>query len=174
MEVDVKQAEPKKTRIPYRSISFMAQSGKHAMKLGVRKGVSKAATKVSPPLIVIDAVISVVDCISSFIELAKARTVRDGLRREVGMLTEKLAVQRDKLRDDLDVAKRQLDKRAEQKEIIAELVKECQLLFSESMKAFHILRTADLPNLGELNELEDEVIERWRALKHTLELYQQA
>ena len=174
MEVDPKNLAPEKGRIPYRALSFMAESGKHAMKLGVRKGVSKAATKASGPLIVLEAIGSVIDCISSFIELARAREIRDGLRQENPLLIEKLATQRDQLRDDLDLAMEQLNKRSEQRETIARLVKECQRLFSESMNAFYEVRTADLPDLDRLAKLEDQITDRWEAVKYTLQLYQQA
>lgn len=174
MEVNPEKLASKQTRIPYRAISFMAESGKQAAKLGVRKGLSKTAAKVSGPLIVLEAIGSVIDCISSFIELSRAREVRKGLQKENPLLIKKLATERDQLRDNLDVAKKKLTTSSKKRETIAKLVKECQSLFSMSMEAFHAVRTADLPDLDRLAEIEDQVIDRWNAFKHTLELYQRS
>jgi hypothetical protein len=150
----------------------MTQSAKLASEHGLRKGMAKAATKVNPALMVADAVLSVADCIHSFIQLAEAREIRDCLARENPLLIKKLAAQRQELVEQVEVARKQLDIERQRREALAGLVKTCQELFSKTMKLFTEARSADLPQLDELDKLEDRLFEDWHALKGALAFYQ--
>ena len=164
--------KPVATHVPYRSIQFMAQSGKLAAEHGLRKGMAKAAAKANPALLVVDTVLSIADCIHSFIQLAEAREIRDSLARENRLLVEKLKTQRQELVEQVEVARKKLDIHRERREALAGLVKTCQELFSETMKLFTEARSADLPQLEKLEMLEDRLHEDWCQLKRALNVYQ--
>lgn len=173
MDTEPEFEDPGSTRIPYRSVRFMAQSGKMAAKMGVRKGVREAAKKANPALMVIDAAISVVDCVKSFIELSKAREIRDNLRRENKLLIDKLEAQREELESNIEVAREKVEAYADRQEVIAELVRECQQIFSQSMEAFTQIRGESLPDLHQLEKQEKQLLNDWKALKDALKLYQE-
>lgn len=160
------------TYAPHRAIRFMANTGKYAAKMGVKKGVSKAASKVNPTLLVVEAAISVVDCVKSFIDLAKAREIRDNLSRENDLLIEELATKREALEENIATAREKVEEHKKRKEVLADLVKECQDIFSESMTAFSRIRAQNLPELDQLARREQDLISSWESMKRALELYQ--
>lgn len=171
-ETDLENLDIGSTHTPYRAIRFMANTGKYAAKMGVKKGVSKAASKANPALLIVEAAISVADCVKSFIDLAKAREIRDNLSRENDLLIEELATKREALEENIVTAREKVEEHKKRKEVLADLVRECQEIFSESMTAFSRIRAQNLPELDQLARRERDLIDSWEKMKRALELYQ--
>lgn len=159
-------------RIPYRAVGFLAQTGRAVARHGVRRGIGQAAAKVAPPLLLIEAAVSVVGAIGSFLDLAAARERRDALRQLNPLLQEQLRASRKVLEGEIAIAREELAQVGRSREIIARLVHSCRQAFSLAMRACRDLVVSDVPDLDAIERSQEALELAWRDVRSALQAYQ--
>ena len=133
--------------VPRHALTLMASSAKLAAKHGLKKGLSKAAAKANPALMVIEAAVSVAEAVNSYLQLRKAREHRDGLQRLIPHEEERLRLERQQLAEQLDLAKEEIAQKKDIQRRLGELVLACGRACRTTWTELHAIRNSDLPDL---------------------------
>jgi hypothetical protein len=150
----------------------MARTAVAVGRHGVTKGVAKAAAKVSPPMLVIEAAVAVVGAVGSFIDLASARAERDALRTLNAKLVEQLQLQRTELAGAIENAREALDQDRELREALEKVVALCRDAFSAAMRLCTAELARDLPDFSTVERNQERLVEAWGQLQRALRAYQ--
>ena len=156
---------------PRHALTLMANSAKLAAKHGLKKGLSKAAAKANPTLMIIEAAEAVIKAANSYLQLRKAKEHRDGLRRLIPHEEERLRIERQQLAEQLDLAKTEITQKKDIQRRLGELVlacgKTCRTIWTE----LHAIRNSDLPDLEEFDAHLCTLENAWSDLQHALQNY---
>lgn len=159
--------------IPKHALTFMASAARLATQHGLKAGVTKAAGKVNPTLMVIEAAVSVLEAINSYLKLRKARAHRDGLRQVLNHEEERLRLERDKLSDQLDLAKSEIDQRQRIQRRLGELVFACAQACRSIWSELYAIRSADIPDIEAFETEVAKLEDAWGQLQRALSYYNQ-
>jgi hypothetical protein len=160
-------------KIPKRALSLMANTAKAVSKYGFKKGVSKAASKANPALLVIEAGISVLSAVSSFFDYNAAVKERGGLATVNVTLDERLRLDREVFEKEIENIKGKLKNKKEIHGILIRVVKICQEGFSEAMTIYQEMVNTDIPDLEKIEDYNEKLEEAWQRLSLALEQYQE-
>ena len=149
----------------------MASTAKMAIRHGLKRGVTKAAAKANPILMVLEAASSVLEAVDSCLQFCKAREHRDGLRGIIPEEQEKLRLEREKLSEELDLAKTELNASDEIRKRLGRLTLSCASAYGAVWDELHAIRTAELPDIDGFERRLDNLDESWRQFKAALEYY---
>jgi len=158
-------------KIPKRALSLMANTAKAMTKHGFKKGISKAATKANPALLVIEAGISILGAVSSFFDYNAAVKERNGIATVNATLEERLRLEREVFEKEIENIKGKLKNKKEIHGIIVRVVKTCQEGFSQAMIIYQEMVNADLPDLEKIEDYNEKLEEAWQRLCFALEQY---
>lgn len=162
------------TRVPRHALTFMASSAKLAVKHGLKKGLTKAASKVNPALLVIEAAVSVAEAVNSYLKLRRAREHRDGLRSFIPHEEERLRLERQQLYKQLDIAQEEIDQKKEMQRRLGELVLVCGKACKTTWTELHAIRSSDLPDLEAFDRQLEMLESAWSDLRHAIENYNES
>ncbi len=157
--------------VPRHALTLMASSAKLAAKHGLKKGLSKAAAKANPALMVIEAAVSVAEAVNSYLELRKAREHRDGLQRLIPHEEERLHLERQQLAEQLDLAKEEIAQKKDIQRRLGELVLECGRVCRTTWTELYAIRKSDLPDLEAFDKHLRTLEDAWSDLQHALQNY---
>ncbi|MCB9610828.1 MAG: hypothetical protein H6722_00010 [Sandaracinus sp.] len=158
-------------RVPRHALTFMRTAAKLATKHGLKKGLAEAAAKANPALMVLEAAVSVADAVNSYLKLREAREHRDGLRRLLPHEADRLQLERDKLENELELAKAQIDQRARVQGRLGALVLACSSAYSAAWKELQAIRSSDLPDIEAFDRKLEGLDESWEQLRRALANY---
>lgn len=159
------------THVPRHALTFMASSAQLAAKHGLKKGLTRAAAKTNPALLVIEATVSVAEAVNSYLKLRSAREHRDGLRKIIPHEEKRLRLERQKLRVQLDLANEEIAQRKEIQRTLGELVLVCSQVLRTIWDELHAIRSSYLPDLEAFDSQLELLEKAWRDLGHALENY---
>lgn len=159
------------THIPRHALTFMASCAQLAAKHGLRKGLTRAAAKANPTLLVIEATVSVAEAVNSYLKLRTTREHRDGLRKIIPREERRLRLERQKLYKQLDLAKEEIAQKKEIQRTLGELVLVCSQVYRMTWAELHTIRSSDLPDLEAFNSQLQSLEGAWTDLYHALENY---
>ena len=159
------------TRVPRHALIFMESSARLAAKHGLKKGLMRASAKANPALLAIEAVVSVADAVSSYLNLRAAREHRDGLRKIIPHEEERLRLERQQLGEQLDLAKEAIEQRKDIQERLGKLTLACAQTLNTIWIELHAIRSSDLPNLEAFDSQLQSLESAWDDLSHVLENY---
>ena len=157
-----------KQRIPKQSLRFIGQATVLASKHGLRKGLTKAAAKANPVLIVLDAAISVAKLYYFIYQDAKMLKQKETLRKELKQLLKQLQAERDKLQTDIDAQLDNIKLRQEQKEIIRSSI---DIIRQEIPKAMQHLGQLKQEHPEDLTSIETHEKELYRNIQRFSEAF---
>lgn len=157
--------------VPRHAFTFMANSARLAAKYGLRKGLTKAAAKANPALLVIEATVSVAEAVNSYLKLRTARENRDSLGKIIPHEENRLRLERQKLRVQLDLAHEEIDQRKEIQRVLGELVLVCSQILRTTWDELSAIRSSDLPDLEAFDSQLQSLERAWTGLYHALENY---
>jgi hypothetical protein len=158
-------------RPPRHALTFMASSAKLAMRHGLKKGMTKAVAKANPALLVIEAAVSVAEAVHSYLKLRKAREHRDGLIRILPHEEERLRLERQKLADELEMAKKEIEQHGQIQQRLGELTLACASTCRTTWAEIHAIRTFELPDIDAFERKIEKLEDAWEQLKHALANY---
>lgn len=161
-------------RIPRHALTFMGSSARLAVKHGLKKGLTRAASKANPALLVIEAVVSVAEAVDSYLNLSRAREHRDGLRRFIPHEEERLRLEREQLAEQLDLAKEEIALKKDMQRRLGELVLVCASTCKLAWAELHAIRSSDLPDLEAFDRQLDMLDSAWSDLRHALGNYNES
>ena len=156
---------------PKYALTFMASTTKLAVQHGLKRGISKAAARANPALLVLEAVGSVAEAVNSYLKLRQAREYRDGLRQILPYEEELLQLEREKLREELEMARTAIDQRREIQGRLGTLTLVCASVYSKTWKELHAIRTAELPDIEAFEHKIEDLEDAWHQLRHALANY---
>ena len=159
-------------RIPYRALRVVGQSGRAVATHGVKKGIGKLAAKAAPPLLILEAVTSVLGAVNSFIDLAAVRKHRDSLQQSNPLLGQRLETERKVLSEQVVLAKQRLEQQERVQQVLAELVRGSQETFRAAISLYDALLDQDLPDLGSIDEAREQLEDAWGQVLRAIEVYQ--
>lgn len=162
------------TQIPKQALSLLANTAVLASKHGLKQGMAKAAAKVNPALLVLEAAVSVAGAVNSYLELKEARVRRDGLAELLPYEEQKLKAERDRLQSNIDMAKRDIAQKVKVQERLGSLVLACSSAYRTAWDEIHAIRSSDLPNIEDFDAQLIELESVWSQLKHALYNYNEA
>ena len=154
--------------VPRHALTFAASAARFAVKHGLKKGLVKAGAKVNPALLVIEAVISVADAVNSYLKLREARERRDGLQRLIPHEEERLRVERQKLSEELEIAKKEIDQKKRVQRRLGELVLACGRACNTAWSELHAIRESDLPDLDAFEQQQELLEGAWSDVRVAL------
>ncbi|SAK99986.1 hypothetical protein AWB78_05865 [Caballeronia calidae] len=157
---------------PRHALTFMATAGRMATRYGLKKGLSRAAAKANPVLMVIEAAASVAEAVQSYLTLREAQAHRDGLRELIPHEAERLRLEREALKTQIDNARAELDSRIEVQKRIGELVLTCSAAVSTAWSELNAIRSADLPDIEAFDRKLDELDAANQQFRHAIAIYQ--
>jgi len=149
----------------------MASSAKLATRHGLKKGLTKAAAKANPPLLVIEAAVSVAEAVNSYLKLRAAREHRYNLRRLIPHEEERLQLEHKQLAEQLDLAKEEIIQKKEIQRRLGELVLVCGRACRTTWTELHAIRLSDLPDLEAFDSQLRSLENAWTDLRRALENY---
>jgi hypothetical protein len=155
--------------VPRHALTLMANSANLAAKHGLKKGLSKAASKTNPALLVIEAAVSVAEAVNSYLQLRKAREHRDGLQRLIPHEEERLRLERQHLEEQLDLAKKEIAQNKDIQRRLGELVLACGRACRTTWTELHAIRASDLPDLENFDTQLRTLEGAWSDLQHALQ-----
>lgn len=159
------------TRIPHQAISFTVHAAKLAARHGLKAGLKKAAARVNPVLLVLDSAASVLDAANSWLKLRAARERRDGLERVIEKDKSRLAIERTRLKEELDLAREALGQDRALRERIGRLVLACAKTVQAITEEMAVLRKADLPDVERFESLSRDMQSSWDQMQAALGHY---
>ena len=157
--------------VPRDSLTFMASTATLAIRHGLKKGITKAVAKANPTLMVVEAASSVFKAVDSWLQFRKAREHRDGLRRIIPEEEERLRLEREKLSEELDLAKAEIDANDEIRKRLGRLTLACASAYRAVWDELHAIRTSELPDVDAFERRIDKLDESWRQFKAALDYY---
>lgn len=157
--------------ISRRSLTFAANTASYATKFGLKKGAQKAATKVNPTLLVIEAGISVANAVQSFYQVKEAKAVRDGLEDYIPKVKKRLEVERKALIEQAKILKAELELKKEQQAEITKFVLLTMQFYSDAASEIKKVKDSDIIDAKELDQKEKELAKQWRSFQKALRIY---
>ena len=157
--------------ISRRSLTFASNTARYATKFGLKKGAQKAATKVNPTLLVIEAGISVANAVQSFYQLKEAKAVRDGLEDYIPKVKKRLEVERKALIEQAKILKAELDLKKEKQAEITKFVLLTVQFYSDAVSEVEKIRGLDIIDEKELDRAEKDLEKQWRIFQKALRVY---
>lgn len=155
--------------VPRHALTLMASSAKLAAKHGLKRGLSKAAAKANPALMVIEAAGSVAEAVNSYLQLRKAREHQEGLQRIIPYEEERLRLERQQFAEQLDLAKEEIAQKGDIQRRLGELVLACGRACSTTWNELHAIRASDLPDLEAFDHQLRTLENAWSDLQHALQ-----
>ena len=159
------------TRVPKHALTFMASSANLAAKHGLKKVLTRAPAKANPTLLAIEAVVSVADAVDSYLQLRAARKRRDGLQRFIPLEEERLRIEHQKLREQLDLAKEEIKQKQDIQKRIGELTLACSRVCRMAWDELEAIRSSELPDLEAFDSQLQSLENAWTDLCHALKNY---
>lgn len=159
------------TRVPRHALIFMESSARLAAKHGLKKGLMRASAKANPALLAIEAAVSVADAVSSYLNLRAAREHRDGLQRLLPYEEERLQLERQQLKEQLDLAKEAIDQRKDIQERLGKLTLACSRVCRMIWDELEAIRSSDLPDLESFDRQLQSLEGAWTDFRHGLKNY---
>ncbi len=157
------------TRVPRHALVFMASSAKLAAKHGLKKGLTRVPA--NPTLLAIEAVVSVADAVSSYLNLRAAREHRDGLQKVIPYEEERLRLERKQLREQLNLAKEAIKQRKDIQRRIGELALACSRVCRTTWDELEAIRSSELPDLEAFDSQLQSLENAWTDFCHVLKNY---
>ena len=157
---------------PRQALRFVGQAAVLAYKHGLKRGLGKAAAKANPTMMAYEAAYSVLDAVGSYLELREARVVRDGLRKEMASIDERLRLERLALFESLRMAEEQSAQAQEERQILAQIAVDCNAVVSKTLHALNEASSEDLPDLDAIDEIALQLTRSYHQLQDALALYQ--
>lgn len=155
-------------RVPTKAITFMVHTANLAGKYGLKKAATKAAVKVNPAFMVIEAAISVADAVNSYLKLKNARARRDGLRGFIPLESERLRLEREDLLEQISLAQEQIGDKVEIQKRLALLALACGKVVRSSWDELYAIRKADLPDFQQFDDKLADLENVWVDFKRAL------
>lgn len=143
------------------------------MKYGLKEGVGRAAAKMNPVLMVIEAAASVAEAVNSYLKLREAQAHRDGLQQLIPHDAEKLRLERAALNEELALAKAEIDQQMQVQQRIGALALACSSALSTAWSELEAIRSSELPDIEAFDRNLDEVDTAWQQFRHALSLYRE-
>ncbi len=156
---------------PKYALTFMASTTKLAVQHGLKRGISKAAARANPALLVLEAVGSMAEAVNSYLQLRQRREYRDGLRLILPYEEERLQLEREKLCEELEMARTAVDQRREIQRRLGTLTLVCASVYSKTWEKLHAIRTAELPDIEAFEHKLEDLEDAWHQLRHALANY---
>ena len=160
--------------VPRQALTLMGSSAKLAVKHGLKKGMTRAAAKANPALLVIEAAVSVGEAVDSFLKLKQAKEHRDGLRKVIPHEEERLRLEREQLAVQLEVATEEVNQKKDMQSRLGELVLVCAKTCSLEWTELHAIRSSDLPDLEAFDKHLEMLDTAWSDLRHALNNYNES
>lgn len=157
--------------IPRHALSLLANTANLARKYGLKKGMSKAAARVNPALLLLEAAVSVAGAVDSYVKLKEQRAHRDGLTRFIPYEEKRLKIEREKLKEQIALAKRELDNKIKVQQALGELVLVCSAVYRAAWNELHKIRNSDLPDIEAFDEQLIVLEDVWSDLHLALQNY---
>jgi hypothetical protein len=161
-------------RIPRHALTFMGNSARLAVKHGLKKGLTRAASKANPALLVIEAVVSVAEAVDSFLKLSRAKEHRDGLLRIIPHEEERLRLERCQLSEQLELAKEDIAQKMDTQRMLGKLVLVCANTCRLAWVELHAIRSSDLPDIEAFDRQLEMLDSAWSDLRHALGNYNES
>ena len=159
--------------IPHQALSFGLKAGKLALSHGLKAGIAKAAAKLNPVTIVLEAAFSVLDAVDSWMKLKASCAHRDGLRALLPKHEEAMRLEREKLATELTLAQKELQQEMAIRDRIGRINLICARLCGESIKEMLAIRRQQLPDVDRFERSQDELSIAWSKMREALNYYNQ-
>lgn len=156
------------SKVPTKAIIFMAHTASMAGKYGLKKAATKAAGKVNPAFMVIEAAISVADAVNSYLKLKNARARRDGLQDFIPLESERLRLEREELLEQISLAQEQIGDKVEIQKRLALLALACGKVVRSAWDELYAIRKADLPDFQQFDDKLEDLEDVWVDFKRAL------
>ena len=150
---------------------MLANTAVIASKFGLKRGIAKAAAKSNPTLLLLEAAVSVSDAVNSYIKLKEARAHRDGLSQLIPHEKDRLELEREKLTEQIGLAKKDLVDKSLIQERMGRLVLACSTAYGTAWNELHAIRSADLPDIEAFDVQQINLEDVWSELQHALQNY---
>lgn len=161
-------------RIPRHAISFLSAAARLAAKHGLKKGLAKAAAGANPLLLALEAAVSVLEALDSFIKLEQARAERDGLRELTGREAQALQLEREKLAEEIRLAEAEMANHKDIQKRLGSLMLACSCALSHVWNELQTIRSADLPDIVAFEHRLDQLFITWQQLQRAQSYYYEA
>ena len=152
----------------------MGASARLAVKHGLKKGLTRAASKADPALLVIEAVVSVTKAVDSFLKLSQAKEHRDGLRKLIPQEEERLRLEREELSERIDLAREEIAQKKDMQRRLGELVLVCGNICRLALAELHAIRSSDLPDIEAFDRQREMLESAWSELRQALGNYNES
>jgi hypothetical protein len=156
-------------RIPHHALTFGAHAVKLASRHGLKMGIAKAAARINPVLMVIEAGVSVLGAIDSWLTLKAARAHRDGLRSTIGKEEAKLEL--DRRKEELMLARANLDQELALRQRIGKINLLCAQACQEIFREMRVIRQSEIPDIDQFERLNDELEAAVTRMRGALDYY---
>ena len=160
-------------RAPLHALRLMPLIAAQVAKHGLRKGLANATAKANPTLMVIEAATSVAGAIASYLQYRTAIACRDGLKKLLPLEDKRLRDEREKLRQQLDRVRADMDQRQKIQERLGQLVNACVNAVRLIWEELEMLRYEDLPDLDIIEQLTEQLDGAWHQFQAALAYYQE-
>ena len=157
--------------VPRHALTFLAQSGKYALKCGIKKGLGKAAAKANPATMVFEAAISVIEAVDSFYTLKEAQAKLDGYKRFVPLEEERLRKERLLLKSRLEVMEKEIQQTREVQARLGDLAQQCASMCFAAFDDLQRIRASDLPDLKAFDDKLEVLEDAWQGFRRALANY---
>lgn len=158
-------------RIPRHALSLLGRTARLAAKHGFKGGLTRAASKANPALLVIEAVVSVAEAVDSYLVLARAREHENGLRRLIPHEEERLRLERKQLSEELTLAREEVAQKQDMQRRLGALVLLCGRALTLAWAEIHAIRSSDLPDLEAFAEELEMLDSAWSNVRRALANY---
>lgn len=152
-------------KVSRHALTFTVGTLRHATKLGIPGGMAKAATKVNPALLVVEAAISVLDAAQSFFALETAKTIRDGLRAALPLERERLEAERKKLENEVAARGLELEVVERQNELVMKVLGVTLDVFGQIAALYHELSKDPKADYASMKRCYDDLETSWQLVR---------
>lgn len=159
------------TRLPRQALLFTRTFAQEAARYGLRKGAARASAAANPALLVIEAAGAVLGAVDAYLQLRTARERRDGLARLIPLEEERLGLERDRLRETVEVARRELAQHRQVRQRIGELAVQCARVYGGCWDELQAIRRADLPDIEAFDTTLERLEQAQAGLRRGLALF---
>jgi nitric oxide reductase large subunit len=147
----------------------MLKTGALVARHGLKKGLSKAASRVAPPLAILEAAVEVLRAGGAIAEWYAASKHHEGLQKMVQSLGQQLRLEREALDSAIQEARKEAEVRQDAARAVHQLLRAAHRLVGDASKALSAAQQEDLPDFTEVERLREELEDAWAGLRRALE-----
>jgi len=160
-------------RTPHYALRFGRLLATEMLEHGFRQGASRAAAKVSPVLMVLEAAASVADAIDSYLQYCSTKVHRDALKELIPLEEVQLRAVREQLGHEIERIRCDMGTQQHKQLRLGALFKLCAHGLRMTWEELENLRRADLPELDLIDRQTGQLEDAWHDFKRATAHYQE-